>query len=186
MATKPTERILDWASGGTNTDPGASKEAAGWVVSERPPAFWWNWILNSFGKWLSWSEDSVDELTPLTPVSIFTFSPVTAGGPPVVNQYRGVNPNGTHVQTSAGEGDTGGLLRISWPGGTFAVGPQKYVQISAESADDTGSAEVAPIIDSISTNDIGFKCYDLAGVIIDWDDITVEVEFHVVVWGTLA
>jgi len=62
MATKPTKRILDWASGGTATDPGGSKEAAGWVVSERPPAFWWNWILQSFGDWLSWAEDSIDEV----------------------------------------------------------------------------------------------------------------------------
>lgn len=59
MATKPTERILDWASGGTNTDPGSSKEAAGWTVSERPPAYWWNWILNSFGKWLSYFDTAI-------------------------------------------------------------------------------------------------------------------------------
>jgi len=62
MATKPTERILDWASGGTTTDPGGAKEAAGWVVDDRPPANWWNWILNSFGKWLTWAEASIDEL----------------------------------------------------------------------------------------------------------------------------
>lgn len=67
MATKPSKRILDWASGGTATDPGGAKEAAGWVVSERPPAFWWNWILQSFGDWLSWSEDSIDEHAALVP-----------------------------------------------------------------------------------------------------------------------
>jgi hypothetical protein len=57
MATKPTDRILDWASGGTATDPGGSKESAGWVVSERPPAYWWNWILSSFGQWLTYFRD---------------------------------------------------------------------------------------------------------------------------------
>ncbi|MDH3598034.1 MAG: hypothetical protein OEU26_00175 [Candidatus Tectomicrobia bacterium] len=62
MATKPTERILDWASGGTNTDPGGAKEAAGWLVAERPPAYWWNWILNSFGKWLTYFEAVDDEV----------------------------------------------------------------------------------------------------------------------------
>jgi len=61
MATKPTDRILDWASGGTATDPGGSKEAQGWSVGERPPAYWWNWILNSFGQWLSWAEGELDE-----------------------------------------------------------------------------------------------------------------------------
>jgi len=62
MATKPTDRILDWGSGGTTTDPGGAKESQGWVVDERPPAFWWNWILNSFGQWLSWAEASSDEI----------------------------------------------------------------------------------------------------------------------------
>ena len=62
MATKPTDRILDWASGGTATDPGGGKEAAGWLVSERPPAFWWNWILNSFGQWLTYFETATDEI----------------------------------------------------------------------------------------------------------------------------
>ena len=56
MATKPTKRILDWASGGTVTDPGASVEATGWEISDRPPAYWWNWILQSFGDWLTYLE----------------------------------------------------------------------------------------------------------------------------------
>ena len=62
MATKPTERIPDWASGGTRTDPGAGKEASGWAVSERPPAQWWNWILGAIGDWLTWSETSIDDI----------------------------------------------------------------------------------------------------------------------------
>jgi hypothetical protein len=61
MATKPTDRILDWASGGTATDPGGSKESTGWVVSERPPAFWWNWILSSFGQWLSYFDTTISD-----------------------------------------------------------------------------------------------------------------------------
>jgi hypothetical protein len=60
MATKPTDRILDWASGGTTVDPGGSKEAAGWLVSERPPAHWWNWMLSSFGQWLTYFETVAD------------------------------------------------------------------------------------------------------------------------------
>lgn len=54
MATKPTKRILDWASSGTKTDPGSAKEAAGWLTSDRPPAQWWNWVLSSFGDWLTY------------------------------------------------------------------------------------------------------------------------------------
>lgn len=48
-------------------DPGGAKEAAGWLVSERPPAHWWNWILNSFGQWLTWAETSIDAIEPLVP-----------------------------------------------------------------------------------------------------------------------
>ena len=77
MATKPTDRILDWASGGTATDPGAGKEATGWLVSERPPAFWWNWILSSFGQWLTYLDTRVDYL-PLASVRAFNTPGVVA------------------------------------------------------------------------------------------------------------
>lgn len=60
MATKPTVRIPLWASGGSTTDPGAGKESTGWVVSERPPANWWNWLLNAFGQWMGWAEQELD------------------------------------------------------------------------------------------------------------------------------
>jgi len=58
MATKPTIRIPVWASGGTTTDPGAGKEATGWVADDRPPANWWNWILNSFGQWVDYFSET--------------------------------------------------------------------------------------------------------------------------------
>ncbi len=62
MATKPTPRIPVWASGGVTTDPGAGKESTGWVVDERPPANWWNWVWNAMGQWLTWAETSIDDL----------------------------------------------------------------------------------------------------------------------------
>ncbi len=62
MATKPTVRVPVWASGGSTTDPGAGKEAAGWLVDERPPANWWNWVWNAMGQWLEWSETSIDDV----------------------------------------------------------------------------------------------------------------------------
>lgn len=71
MATKPTERILDWASGGTKTDPGAGKEAAGWIANDRPPGNWWNYILSSFGKWISYADEAIDEkLNEVSPESL--------------------------------------------------------------------------------------------------------------------
>lgn len=62
MATKPTPRIPVWASTGSKTDPGASKEAAGWNVSEKPPAEWINWVDNAIGQWLEYFETYTDEL----------------------------------------------------------------------------------------------------------------------------
>jgi hypothetical protein len=59
MATKPTPRIPVWASTGSKTDPGGTKEAAGWSASEKPPANWFNWLLNSIGQWLGYFDDLV-------------------------------------------------------------------------------------------------------------------------------
>jgi hypothetical protein len=94
MATKPTDRILDWASGGTTTDPGGAKEAAGWTVSERPPAYWWNWILNSFGQWLTWSETSIDanevDIADLQALPVVHAFGVVSGTTPTID-YNGAN-----------------------------------------------------------------------------------------------
>jgi len=90
MATKPTDRILDWGSGGTTTDPGAGKEAAGWLVSERPPANWWNWILNSFGKWLTYFETWTDE-TRQTRVSGRVFSQGASADTPQLQGEFGID-----------------------------------------------------------------------------------------------
>lgn len=78
MATKPTVRIPLWASGGTTTDPGGSKEAEGWITSERPPANWWNWVLNAIGQWLEYFEERTD----LSPTVI---GRATAGGSAAVD-----------------------------------------------------------------------------------------------------
>jgi hypothetical protein len=61
MATKPTVRIPVWSSTGTKTDPGAGKEASGWSIAERPPAYWFNWILNAVGQWLGYFNNVIDE-----------------------------------------------------------------------------------------------------------------------------
>jgi hypothetical protein len=92
MATEPTDRILDWASGGSTTDPGGSKEAAGWLTSERIPANWWNWILNSFGQWLTYLRDRPH---------IHYMGVLTLGGSP-----SAANEAGDSVASFADSGDT--------------------------------------------------------------------------------
>lgn len=51
---KPTVRVPLWADTGPKTDPGAPREAAGWAVSERPPANWMNWLANARDQWLTY------------------------------------------------------------------------------------------------------------------------------------
>lgn len=49
---KPTVRIPQWANAGSKTDPGTSKEDTGWLVNDRPPANWLNFIWGAIGEWL--------------------------------------------------------------------------------------------------------------------------------------
>lgn len=39
-----TEKLPEWQAEGT--EPPGSKKEAGWKVEDRPPASWWNWLLN--------------------------------------------------------------------------------------------------------------------------------------------
>lgn len=53
MPTRPTVPIPAWCTTGAKIEPSAGKVAQGWLVNERPPAEWWNWIDNSTGQWLA-------------------------------------------------------------------------------------------------------------------------------------
>ena len=142
MATKPTTRIPDWASGGTRTDPGAGKEASGWAVSERPPAEWWNWILGAIGDWLSWSETSIDanevdiaalqELQPKARGTVavasgvatkstdsYGFTPTVSGGSIVLTWDTAFADTDYFMQVTNAN-NTGFILSTSRPSGTFA------------------------------------------------------------------
>ena len=55
----------EWASTETNVvEPTEAKKDAGWLDGERPPAGWFNWLLNLIYKWIvSIIEDDIDPLT---------------------------------------------------------------------------------------------------------------------------
>ena len=40
-----SKTLPEWTNAGT--DPGASKKAAGWLTSEKPPAAWFNWLFKN-------------------------------------------------------------------------------------------------------------------------------------------
>lgn len=167
MATKPTDRILDWGSGGTTTDPGGAKEAQGWVVDERPPAFWWNWILNSFGQWLGWAEDSIDDLEP---TKIHAFGNFRTGASPTIDF------NGAGL-SSIGAGSANAIdLDLSV---TFDSEPEMCVLITSE--DSLYHVSASPQ----DANTIRFFASDIStGSVIDLQ--TSALKIHVSVLGVLA
>lgn len=96
---KPTKRILDWASGGNAVDPGATKEANGWFIAERPSAYWWNWILQSFGEWLSYFETTTDDNAARAPKA-FGFINVLGDGTAEVTANTSLNLDSVSVTTT--------------------------------------------------------------------------------------
>jgi len=60
MSTRPTIAIPSWSTAGTNVEPGAGKKSQGWLVNERPPAEWLNWLQNSAGAWLQFLADATN------------------------------------------------------------------------------------------------------------------------------
>lgn len=61
---KPTSQI-DWVPGedvGKVTDPGAAKKALGWLLDERPPFTFMNWLFARIGNWQLYFESVTDEV----------------------------------------------------------------------------------------------------------------------------
>lgn len=46
----------EWASGGSavKTEPSSGKKGEGWVAGEKPPAPYFNWLLNLIWTWIVW------------------------------------------------------------------------------------------------------------------------------------
>ena len=160
MATKPTDRILDWASGGTTTDPGGSKEAAGWVTDDRPPANWWNWILNSFGQWLSYFEDHTDEFLP------------------VLHAYVVTDGAGS-TTTLVGSGFTGGATVGSDGVSLTFTNTQAGINYTSVATAFAGT-EINAVIDGRSTTAVSVQLYDSGGAMQPDSEV---VRFSVVVFG---
>lgn len=55
MATRPSQDFV-WADSGSKVDPGGAKKAAGFLVAERPPASWINYLFNLIAQWIAYLE----------------------------------------------------------------------------------------------------------------------------------
>jgi hypothetical protein len=60
MATRPSADF-EWATTGLKTNPGVGKKAEGFLVGEKPPARWFNYLFNLIGLWLGYLEERVEE-----------------------------------------------------------------------------------------------------------------------------
>ena len=180
MATKPTERIPDWASTGTVADPGTSKEAAGWLTSERMPAGWLNWIWNTFGKWVSYLEDITDE---------------NESG--VVGNVLISNQLATKVPYAMGKLSTGSSPSWTWNrDGNFtsvfeAAGDWLIINLADSMADvDTAACFVSPTGTPVAMvgadfgsggSQIVLQCKDFSGNFVNLNSTTIELVIGV--WG---
>jgi hypothetical protein len=171
--TEPSERLLDWSSAGSNTDPGGSKESAGWDVSERPPAEWLNWLSNTRDSWISHLAD----LRTLIPRAAFRIdSPASTGGA------------AGSVDWSIGEG----IASLAWATGNLGIEVNFDNDIISSGTQgiilgfDMTRGSVSPGISAeFTANDqITWSIYDEdTGALLDWDTDAYDGTFGFVVWG---
>ena len=69
MATRPSQDF-EWATTGLKTDPGAGKKDVGFLTAEKPPARWFNYLLNLIAQWLGYLEDVTIEIKDATAFEI--------------------------------------------------------------------------------------------------------------------
>lgn len=56
--SRPTGGYPRWAtSGATVTEPTSAKKDVGWKTSEKPPGFFFNWLLNTIYLWISYFDE---------------------------------------------------------------------------------------------------------------------------------
>ena len=59
MATKPTS-VPVWNTGGANNvEPSAGKKILGWLIGEKPPSSYFNWLQKLYGDWFTWLNSSI-------------------------------------------------------------------------------------------------------------------------------
>ena len=76
---KPTNTPR-WAnSGGAIVEPTSGKKDVGWVVAEKPPAQFWNWLANLTWQWLDWLSTGMaaDQTLIIPPSMYYTNQTVT-------------------------------------------------------------------------------------------------------------
>lgn len=143
MATKPLSstlpRYADTVAGDPSkvSEPPSGKKDIGWVVGEKPPAQWKNWLLLQTYNWLLWLDAFETESHTWTKLQTFTSSVLNNrailatgnGSGSAIKGIGGAAGNGIEAEASGagtyamyGKGTALGVIGVRGEGGSGSVG----------------------------------------------------------------
>jgi hypothetical protein len=143
MATKPLSstlpRYADTVAGDPSkvSEPPSGKKDIGWVVGEKPPAQWMNWLLLQCYNWLVWLDAFETEIHTWTKLQTFTASVLNTrailatgnGSGSAIKGIGGAAGNGIEAEASGagtyalyGKGTALGVIGVRGEGGSGSVG----------------------------------------------------------------
>ena len=143
MATKPLSstlpRYADTVAGDPSkvSEPPSGKKDIGWVVGEKPPAQWMNWLLLQCYNWLVWLDAFETESHTWTKLQTFAASVVNTrailatgnGSGSAIKGIGGAAGNGIEAEASGagtyalyGKGTAIGVIGVRGEGGSGSVG----------------------------------------------------------------
>ena len=143
MATKPLSstlpRYADTVAGDPSkvSEPPSGKKDIGWVVGEKPPAQWMNWLLLQCYNWLLWLDAFETESHTWTKLQTFTASVLNTrailatgnGSGSAIKGIGGAAGNGIEAEASGagtyalyGKGTAIGVIGVRGEGGSGSVG----------------------------------------------------------------
>lgn len=143
MATKPLSstlpRYADTVAGDPSkvSEPPSGKKDIGWVVGEKPPAQWMNWLLLQCYNWLLWLDAFETESHTWTKLQTFTASVLNTrailatgnGSGSAIKGIGGAAGNGIEAEASGagtyalyGKGTALGVVGVRGEGGSGSAG----------------------------------------------------------------
>ena len=143
MVTKPLSstlpRYADTVAGDPSkvSEPPSGKKDIGWVVGEKPPAQWMNWLLLQCYNWLLWLDAFETESHTWTKLQTFTASVLNTrailatgnGSGSAIKGIGGAAGNGIEAESSGagtyavyGKGTALGVIGVRGEGGSGSVG----------------------------------------------------------------
>jgi hypothetical protein len=143
MATdpRPTD-IPRWADTGAITVPSDTKQDAGWVSPELPPAEYFNWHQNLVGQWMKWIDQYLFQGSTINDFKIEASSTTGAGGDLellAATPAAGGNDGGDATLQAGfanGAGDGGGVFVTGGDADTGGEGGDVTIQAGEGAAGD--------------------------------------------------